>query len=103
MASILYGLPDFSDTLVKELDAGHIALGGCIVFGGDPKWQCKACGHLWGGAASDGVLAALGCAILFKFVENLAAHRQLVTESGLLPMGQWLAAMAILAANMSLG
>jgi hypothetical protein len=48
VADILYGLPDFSDELVRKLDAGEIVLGGCTIFEGDPTWHCVACGHRWG-------------------------------------------------------
>jgi hypothetical protein len=48
VASILYGLPDFSPELDRELDAGRIVLGGCIVCDDDPEWACEDCGHRWG-------------------------------------------------------
>ena len=48
VADILYGLPDFSDALVRKLDAGEIVLGGCSIFGGDPTWHCMGCEHRWG-------------------------------------------------------
>jgi hypothetical protein len=48
VATILYGLPDFSPELERELDAGRVVLGGCCVFGDDPEWQCLGCGHRWG-------------------------------------------------------
>jgi len=43
IAVILYGLPDFSEGLKRDLDAGHIVLGGCCVTGSDPAWQCTRC------------------------------------------------------------
>lgn len=48
VASILYGLPEFSPELERELDAGRVVLGGCCPFGNDPEWKCAACGHRWG-------------------------------------------------------
>jgi len=43
MASILYGLPDFSSELQRELDEGKTVLGGCCIMGCDPAWQCTRC------------------------------------------------------------
>ena len=43
VADILYGLPDFSDELCAELDAGRTVLGGCCLTGDDPEWQCVEC------------------------------------------------------------
>jgi hypothetical protein len=47
-ACILYGLPDFTPELEKELEEGRIVLGGCCIVGDDPKWRCIGCGHEWG-------------------------------------------------------
>jgi hypothetical protein len=44
----MYGLPEFSPELERELDEGRVVLGGCCVFGDDPEWQCTDCGHRWG-------------------------------------------------------
>ncbi|MCC9604981.1 hypothetical protein LOC68_25260 [Blastopirellula sp. JC732] len=44
IADVLYGLPDFSDELQQDLDAGKIVLGGCCVTGDDPVWRCRECG-----------------------------------------------------------
>ena len=43
VADILYGLPDFSDELCAELDAGKTVLGGCCLTGDDPEWRCVDC------------------------------------------------------------
>jgi len=43
IATILYGLPVFSDALQKDLKVGKIALGGCCISGDDPAWQCADC------------------------------------------------------------
>jgi hypothetical protein len=48
VAEIRYGLPDFSEELERELEAGEVVLGGCVVTGGDPSWHCVECGHRWG-------------------------------------------------------
>lgn len=48
VAEILYGLPHFTPELERALDEGQIVLGGCCVFGEDPRWQCADCGHSWG-------------------------------------------------------
>ncbi len=46
-ANILYGLPDFTDELKREIDAKRVVLGGCTVFGEDPQWHCNKCHHEW--------------------------------------------------------
>ena len=43
IADILYGLPAFSPELDKSLKEGKIVLGGCIMWGDDPKWKCAEC------------------------------------------------------------
>jgi hypothetical protein len=48
VARIQYGLPMFTAELEKNLEEGRVVLGGCVIFGDDPEWQCKACGHQWG-------------------------------------------------------
>ena len=48
VAGILYGLPDFSEKLERELDAGEVVLGGCVITDDDPSWHCVECGHRWG-------------------------------------------------------
>ncbi len=44
LASILYGLPLFSQGLEKEVKEGRITLGGCCVGKDDPAWECTRCG-----------------------------------------------------------
>jgi hypothetical protein len=48
IASILYGMPTFSQELQRELDEGRTALGGCCLSPDNPKWQCADCGHQMG-------------------------------------------------------
>lgn len=43
---ILYGLP--TDDAREQADRGEVALGGCLVDRRNPRWQCRACGELWG-------------------------------------------------------
>lgn len=43
LADILYGLPDGSDELKRDLKAGLITLGGCCVSVDDPAWECTKC------------------------------------------------------------
>jgi hypothetical protein len=43
MATILFGLPDFSKRLKADLAAGRIVLGGCCVTDDDPTWRCLDC------------------------------------------------------------
>jgi hypothetical protein len=43
-AAILYGLLAQSPELDRDLEAGRIVLGGCVVTDYDPAWQCVDCG-----------------------------------------------------------
>jgi len=43
IAEILYGMPEFSTKLEKDLSSGRIILGGCCITNDDPKWQCADC------------------------------------------------------------
>lgn len=43
IAEILYGMPEFSAKLEKDLNACRIILGGCCVTNDDPEWQCADC------------------------------------------------------------
>jgi hypothetical protein len=43
VATILYGFPDLSDDLTAKLNAGKIAIGGCVIEDGAPKWKCVDC------------------------------------------------------------
>lgn len=45
IAEILYGYPGFPLYDNEELDSGRITLGGCIVTGDDPEWECTQCGQ----------------------------------------------------------
>lgn len=44
LASILYGMPNFSADLEQMINEGNITFGGCCVTGDDPTWKCKRCG-----------------------------------------------------------
>ena len=37
---IVYGYP--SGSMFRDAARGKIALGGCVVFGNDPRWECSA-------------------------------------------------------------
>ena len=37
---IVYGYP--SGSMFRDAARGKIALGGCVVFGNDPRWKCSA-------------------------------------------------------------
>lgn len=43
IANILYGYPDFSPKLDKEIKEGKITLGGCCITGDDPQWKYAEC------------------------------------------------------------
>ena len=40
MIPIVYGYP--SGSMFRDAARGKIALGGCVIFGDDPKWTCSA-------------------------------------------------------------
>lgn len=44
----MYGLPVFSDELLKEVDSGKIILGGCCIMDDAPKYHCNACNEDFG-------------------------------------------------------
>jgi transposase-like protein len=48
IARILYGMPAFPEELRRELEAGRAVLGGCVVTGNDPRWQCTSCRYEMG-------------------------------------------------------
>jgi len=43
VATILYGMIEYTPDLGKELDEGKIILGGCCVSMDDPAWACADC------------------------------------------------------------
>ena len=43
VASILWGMPAYSEDLQEKIDAGKVALGGCCLSEDDPKWRCADC------------------------------------------------------------
>ena len=47
IAEIFWGLPADMDSLKKSLEKKEIVLGGCVVSGNDPKWECNNCNHRW--------------------------------------------------------
>ena len=48
---IVYGLPD--QELAEEARLGKVALGGCVITGEDPEWQCAKCGREFGPPAAE--------------------------------------------------
>jgi hypothetical protein len=45
IARILYGLTEFDKELEEALSKGTVMLGGCVVTGDDPEWECLGCGQ----------------------------------------------------------
>jgi hypothetical protein len=43
IATILYGMPEYSEKLEFDMRTGSIELGGCCEIIGAPKWQCADC------------------------------------------------------------
>lgn len=48
VAKIEYGYIRIDDDVEKLLKSGKIVLGGCVITGNDPKWQCNDCQQMWG-------------------------------------------------------
>ena len=46
VATILYGMPAFSEELESDLKHGTVALGGCLPALDGPVWECTGCGLL---------------------------------------------------------
>lgn len=43
MVRIVYGMPD--ENLMAAASEGLVALGGCIIWPGNPTWKCLDCGN----------------------------------------------------------
>lgn len=41
LVPIAYGLP--GEELMEAAQRGEVAMGGCVVTGDDPVWQCREC------------------------------------------------------------
>lgn len=48
VAELRYGLPQFTPELERDLDAGCVVRGGCVVFDDSCQWRCLECRHGWG-------------------------------------------------------
>ena len=46
VATILYGMPAYSEKLQEDMLTGRVTLGGCCVTNDDPEWECSRCGLL---------------------------------------------------------
>lgn len=44
VASILYGIPNFTATLIEKEKRGEIILAGCVIEPDQPSWGCARCG-----------------------------------------------------------
>lgn len=40
---IQYGMPEYTDKLEKDIQAGRVHLGGCVISGNDPNRYCNDC------------------------------------------------------------
>ena len=45
---LLWGLPNFSDELQKEIDKGKIELRGCVIYPHSKQFRCNNCCYEWG-------------------------------------------------------
>ena len=43
IATYMYGMPAYSEELMKEIDEGIIILGGCCISDNDPSFACMEC------------------------------------------------------------
>ena len=43
IATILYGMPEYSKKLESDMQDGKIILGGCCIEIGGPSWTCADC------------------------------------------------------------
>jgi len=43
IARVMYGMPEYSEKMAKEIDEKRLILGGCCVTEDDPPWQCVDC------------------------------------------------------------
>jgi len=50
VAEILWGYPKDADSMVDALEKKEVVLGGCVISGHDPRWECNNCQHRWGDA-----------------------------------------------------
>ena len=48
----MYGYPSDMEGALKAAEQGEVVLGGCVITGDDPKWQCLECKHVWGRRAN---------------------------------------------------
>lgn len=44
IATVLYGLPDFTDELIAKMKAGDVVLNGCIIDRMPYRYECQECG-----------------------------------------------------------
>lgn len=43
IARILYGMPDFNESMEKDIAEKKIVLGGCVIFDHAANWKCTDC------------------------------------------------------------
>ena len=100
IASIWYGLVEFTDELQQSRQAGRVKLGGCVITSESPIWHCNECG-LEGGRVDLShsprpapvswklpLLVFLGCELVLAPIFLGVAY--LTLGRPLLSMGIWL-------------
>ena len=45
LAPIIFGLPDYTEELVRRVENEEVYLGGCLIMDGYPQYHCFACGQ----------------------------------------------------------
>lgn len=95
VAVILYGLPSLSEELEREIDAGHVVLGGCCRTPDSPEWFCMACHHKWRGGLryeftpDSKVDNSVGMATA-TVTENISSPLKEVMNDANISLGRWI-------------
>ena len=45
LGHIIYGLPDYTEELIRRIDNEEVYMGGCLIMEGYPEYHCYACGQ----------------------------------------------------------
>ena len=45
LGHIIYGLPDYTEELIRRIDNEEVYMGGCLIMEGYPENHCYACGQ----------------------------------------------------------
>ena len=45
LGHIIYGLPDYTEELIRRIENEEVYMGGCLIMEGYPEYHCYACGQ----------------------------------------------------------